>query len=282
MDKHFLDLKDDRLTAESAPQTHLYAVLGTESVSLMGVDPAGALLAVEAWQYAGAGKAFALLEGDVRRLLKETKTWGLPYGQTHGCLFHPNVTLVPRRLFQHGDLSGYFKLLLSPGDFVYAYEELPEYDAYLVSATEKAQANLFSDLFPAARQRHLAAPLLRFVREASGETEHTVFLNLRHQTAQMIVLERQNLLFYNTFQFATASDLLYYVLLVYDQFRLKPAEMPLLLAGTILPDSELYRTLYRFVRELQFAAPPGHTRQSNDPDGLPAHCLVDLFCLKNY
>ncbi|MEQ1745528.1 MAG: DUF3822 family protein [Saprospiraceae bacterium] len=282
MDKHFLDLKDGRLTAESAPQVHLYAVLGTESVSLMGVDATDMVLAVETWHYAGAGKPFALLEGDVRRLLKESAIWGLSYSQIHGCLFHPYITLVPRRLFQHGDLSGYFKLLLPSGDFVYAYEELPELDAYLVSATEKAQANLFNELFPSARHRHLAAPLLRFVRETSGAQEHTVFLNLRHQTAQVIVLERQNLLFYNTFQFATASDLLYYALLVYDQFRLKPAEIPLLLAGTILPDSELYRVLYRFVREMQFVTPPGLAQSSSNPETLPAHCLVDLFCLKKY
>lgn len=280
MEKHFLDLKDERLTAETAPQAEIYAILGTESVSLLAVDAANTVLAVESWQYGGADKRFAFLEGNVRLLLKEAAIWSLPYGQRHGCLFHPQVTLVPRRLFQHGDLSGYFKLLLSPGDYVYAYEEIPEFDAYLLTATERAQANLFSDLFPQTRQRHLAAPLLRFVREMPDLEEHTIFLNLRHQMVQIIVMERQNLLFYNTFQFSAATDLLYSVLLVYDQFRLKPAEIPLLLAGDILQDSELYKTLYRFVRDLRFVVPPGLSQVPQATDTLPPHCLVDLFCLK--
>jgi len=280
MDRHLLDLKDDKLNADSAPQVQLFAVLGTESLSTLAIRAADELLAVESWQYAGAGKPFAQIQQDVRSLLKNTATWGLPYGQIHGYLFHPNTTLVPRRLFQHGDLSGYFNLLLPPGDYEYAYEELPEFDAYLVLATEKAQANLFSDLFPQTRQRHLVAPLLRYAREQAGATEHTIFLNLRHQTAQLVVLERQNLLFYNTFSFSTASDLLYFVLLTYDQFKMKPSDLPLTVAGNILQDSELYRTLYRFVHEMRFATPPAPFALLGGTEKLPAHCLVDLLCLK--
>ncbi len=280
MDRHFLDLKNDKLNAESAPQAHLYAVLGTESLSLLAVNEADDVLSVETWQYAGAGKPFVQIHQDVRRILKDAEIWGLPYGQTHGFLFHPNVTLVPRRLFQHGDLSGYFNLLLAPGDYVYAYEELPAFDAYLVLATEKAQANLYADIFPQTRPRHIVVPLLRYVREMAGTDEHTVFLNLRYQTAQIIVLERQNLLFYNTFSFATASDLLYFVLLAYDQFRILPTDLPLTVAGNILQDSELYRTLFRFVREVRFANPPAPFKLPTETGALPGHCLVDLLCLK--
>ncbi|MBK9336980.1 MAG: DUF3822 family protein [Lewinellaceae bacterium] len=280
MDKHSLDLKDSRLTADTAPESALYAVLGTESVTMLAANASGEVLALESWEYAGAGKPFAQIEREVRQMLQEAAVWGLPYGEKHGFLFHPNTTLVPRRLFQHGDLSDYFHLLLPPGAYDYAYEELPEFDAYLVLATEKSQADLFATLFPQTRQRHLAAPLLRHVRERAGIAEHTVFLNLRHQMAQIIVLERQNLLFYNTFRFTTATDLLYYVLLAYDQFRLSPEEAPLTVAGNILRDSELYRALFRFVREVRFAVPPGHFRLPPETEVLPQHCYLDLFCLK--
>jgi len=280
MDRHFLDRNGGILNTESASEAHLYAVLGAESLSMLAMNATEEILAVETWQYAGAGKSFALIHQDVRRILRDADLWGLPYGQVHGFLFHPKATLIPRRLFQHGELSGYFNLLLEPGDYVYAYEELPEFDAYLVQATEKAHASLYADIFPQTRARHLAVPLLRYVRDIAGAEEHTIFLNLRHQTAQIIVLERQNLLFYNTFPFASASDLLYFVLLAYDQFRIRPSDLPLSVAGNILQDSELYRTLYRFVQELRFAAPPDHFKLPTKTDSLPGHCLVDLLCLK--
>lgn len=280
MEKHSLDLKDERLTAETAPESALYAVLGTESATLLVAGASGAVLALESWQYASAGKDFGQIGHEVRQVLRESAIWGLPYGHKHGFLFHPNTTLVPRRLFQHGDLSDYFKLLLAPGAYAYAYEELAEFDAYLVSATEQAQVTLFSELFPQSRPQHLATPVLRYARGIAGISEHTVYVNLRHQIAQVVVLERQNLLFYNTFQFVTATDLLYYVLLAYDQFRLSPEDVALTVSGNILRDSELYRALYRFVREVRFAVPPGHFILPEDTETLPQHCYLDLFCLK--
>jgi len=280
MNKHPLDLKSDRLNAESAPDFALWAVLGTESASLLATNGAGDVLASAVRDFADADKPFGKIGQDVRRLLRESVVWNLPYGQKHGFLFHSNTTLVPRRLFQHGDLSGYFSLLLAPGAYAYAYEEIPEFDAYLVFATEKAQADLFAELFADARPRHLAVPVLRYVRDIASISEHTVFVNVRNQVAQVIVLERQNLLFYNTFSFASAADLLYYVLLAYDQFRLSPGAVPLTVAGNILYDSDLYRMLYRFVQEVRFAVPPAHFRLPPEPEALPAHCYFDLLCLK--
>lgn len=279
MDNYAFDLKNDRLTAATAPEAALWAVLGTDSTALMATNAAGDVLAISGHTYPEANRPFGQTAPAAKQMLRTDTWWDLPYGQKHGFLFHDKVALVPRRLFQHGDLSGYFNLLMAPGDYVYGYEELAEFDAYLVHATEREQADWFTEAFPHARVRHLAAPLLRGVRETAGDAEHTVFVQVRNHVAQIIVLERRNLLFYNTCQFSEAADLLYFVLLAYDQFRLKPEAVPLTVAGHILRDSELYRTLYRFIREVRFAVPPAHFRLPTDAGALPAHCYFDLLCL---
>jgi hypothetical protein len=281
MDKHILELKDARLDAALAPACTLYGVLGTESVALLVANSAGEVLDIETWQYAKPNKSFAQTEQDLRRIIAQEPVFNWPFGQKHGVLFHPNITLVPRRLFQHHALPEYFKLLLKPAEYVYAYEELPDFDAYLVQAIERPQARLFNELFPQARLRHQAVQLLHFIRASAAAADHTIFLHFRHQVAQLAVTERQNLLFYNTFSFVTPADLLYYTLLVYDQFKLNPADTPLTVAGNVLRDSELYRILYRFVREIRFAVPPSgfHLPLASTP--LPGHCHLELFCLTN-
>lgn len=281
MDKHSLELNDIRLTADTAPQCALYAILGVEHISLMAARDDGEVLALESWQYSGPNKSFRQAEWDFRQMLRETPLLQLPFGRQCPAFFHPNTTLVPRRLFQHGDLSGYFNLLLRPSDYVYSYEELPDFNAYLLSATDKSLAKLFADIFPQARPQHLASPMLRYIRSLAGISEHTVFVNLRHSMAQIAVFERQNLLYYNSVSFITATDLLYFVLLAYDQFRLDPQNTPLTVAGTILKDSELYRMLYRFVREIRFGVPPVQFHLPEAQESLPLHCYFDLFCLKN-
>lgn len=278
---HSLEIKDARLNAAHAPQCTFLGLLGSESLSAIAVDQDNKLVALESWEYPHLPKSFEQAEREVRGILKQEAIFQLPFGQKHVALSHPYITLIPRRLFQHGKLPDYFQLIIQPGEYQYSYEELPEFDAYLVCATEKGLARLFTEFFPEARLRHIAVPVLRYIRKMTAVSEHTVFMNLRAKVAQIAVLERQNLLFFNTYHFSTPSDLLYYVLLAYDQFRLNPMQTPLTLAGNILKDSELYRILFRFVREVRFATPPVHIQLPPEVETLQAHCVTDLLCLKN-
>ena len=281
MDTHTLDFIDNRLNTDTAPQCALNVVLGADSVSLLAADASGAMMAFHSRMLAGEETSFDQIEWQLRGILQQETLFGLPFGQIHCALFNRNATLVPRRLFQHGALSGYFKLLLNPADYIYAYDELPEFDAYLVYATEPALAKLCTEFFPRSRNRHLAVPLLRNARQTAANEEHRLFVNFRNQVAQMAVFERQNLLFYNSFAFSASSDLLYYVLMLYDQFRLSTQDTPLIVAGNLLEDSELYRLLYRFVRDIRFAELPAFYHLPTDRPTLPGHCYYDLFCLKN-
>lgn len=281
MDTHTIDFIDTRLNAGTAPQCTLNVVLGADGINLLAADASGAVLALQARQLRTEVVLFDQIEWQLRGLLQQEALVALPFGQIHCALFHGNATLVPRRLFQHGALPGYFKLLLNPADYLYAYDELPEFDTYLVYATEPGLAKLCTEFFPRSRNRHLAVPLLRNARLAYPNEEHRVFINFRNQVAQMAVFERQNLLFYNSFAFSASSDLLYYVLLLYDQFRLNTQDTPLIVAGNLLEDSELYRLLYRFIRDIRFAELPSHYHLPTDKPALPGHCYYDLFCLKN-
>ena len=282
MDKHILEFIDDRLTVEKARQCALQLVLAPDSVSMMASDSAGEILALQSWQAAKSERSFDAVEWDIRRMLKEEPVMGLPFGHIFPVVFHRNTTLVPRRLFQHSAIAAYFKLLLAPAEYQYTYDELPEFDAYLISATQAKQAKLFAEFFPQQRIRHQAVPLLRFFRELAQQNDHSIFVHFRHQVAQIAVFERQNLLFYNSFTFIAAADLLYYVLLAYDQFRLNPRDIPLDVAGSLLEDSEVYRMLYRFVREIRFVAPSKKFHLPRQEQALPDHCHVELFCLTHY
>ena len=281
MEKHILELKDRRLNPDTAASCALHALVGTDSISLMAADRSGEILALESWYYSHPGKPFEEQVEEPRHILQDSPLIGLPFAQVHCALFHRGVTLVPRRLFQHGMLSEYFNLILPEGDYLYSYDEMPEFDANIVYATEKAQQKLFGNFFPQKRARHAALPLLRYVYNRAAISEHTVFVNLRHQIAQVIVLERQNLLLYNTYAFDAPADLLYFILLIYDQFKLSPKTVPLTVAGNILKDSELYKTLFRFIKEVRFAVPPVKFHLPPNVDALPEYCHLDLFCLNN-
>lgn len=158
MSHHTVDWIDSRLTAEITPSCTLWVVVGSESALYTAVNGQGEILATVHRDYLEVVDApFWRIGPHAQRMLESSLVWHLPFGQRQGFLFHPNVTLVPRRLFRHGDLSGYFRLLLEPDNYIYTSEELPFWDAYLVAATDGAHARFFQNLFPGARIRHSAA-----------------------------------------------------------------------------------------------------------------------------
>lgn len=110
--------------------------------------------------------------------------------------------------------------------------------------------------------------------------DYEVFLNARNQAAQIAVFDRRNLLFYNAFRFEKPNDLLYFALLAYDQFRLDPAEIPLTVSGNLPEDSEIYRTLYRYVRAIRFASLPEKMVLPEGVENLPQHFWFDLSNLR--
>ncbi|MCS6928469.1 MAG: DUF3822 family protein [Saprospiraceae bacterium] len=282
MSHHTVDWIDSRLTAEIAPSCTLWVVVGSESALYTAVNGQGEILATVHRDYLEVVDApFWRIGPHAQRMLESSLVWHLPFGQRQGFLFHPNVTLVPRRLFRHGDLSGYFRLLLEPDNYIYTSEELPFWDAYLVAATDGAHARFFQNLFPGARIRHSAAALLIGARTLATHQEHTLLANIRNRLVQIVVLERDSPLFYNTFPFSNASDLLYYVLLAYHQFRLNPQEVTLWLSGSIMPGSELHRKLYAYIRDIRFAEAKGPWRFPREAanTALPAHCYFELMNL---
>lgn len=85
--------------------------------------------------------------------------------------------------------------------------------------------------------------------------------------------------FFNKFKFETKEDLLYYVVLAYEELGLDRNGIPLLLYGFIERDSPLFQTLFGFVRHIRLA--PATQKQKNSPllNELPAHYFHNLLNL---
>ena len=60
------------------------------------------------------------------------------------------------------------------------------------------------------------------------------------------------MIFSNQFPFATEKDFLYYVMLVYSQFKLNPEETPLHISGQLVRESAIFKNLYRYIRNISF------------------------------
>jgi hypothetical protein len=268
------------LTPQVATRAELRVVLGVDALSVLITDDEGRVLQVESFGFDPSGNHFNVVENDMRRLLTRLCANELNhhFRQRHLALFHPAVTLVPRRLFQPDALEIYFRLLLPEGPYDYGFDALPELDCYLVYAVEPVALQLFRQFFPGHPVQHVATALLRSWRPATVRMEHSVWVNVRCKHIQVMVFDRQNLQFYNSFNYENAADATYFSMLAFEQFKLDPAVVPLHLAGLVDEQDDLYRQLYQYVQDVRLTTlPPGFFLGAGTT--FPGHKAADVFSL---
>ena len=269
------------LSAHSATQCDLHIVAGADGFAFAVCGADGHTLALRRWPFDRnlAGDAQRTL-ADLRGALTREQMFAWPFRRVRWAWANAQATLLPRRLFRAEDLPSYFSLLLHPADYAYGYDELPELDCFVAYALDPDWVRLAEQFFPRVQQTHFAHPLLRSWRTLARPGDYDVLLHLHERSAQVAVFDRQNLLFFNTFAFNHANDLLYFTLLAYEQNRLSPSEIPLTICGNLLEDSEGWRALHRYIRHLKFAELPAPSTLPEHIPSLLPHCHWDVFSLK--
>lgn len=217
----------------------------------------------------------------IAKIFEEEEILQLPYQKVTISLPNLRSTFIPDRLFNEREQRSYLSELTN---LAYATEletdELPTLGARLVYEVDSALKNLLHGRFPTGKLYHPALPLIEgFKRLTKLKEGFQLFVNLRDRQLQICLFENQNLLFYNTFPFTKSNDSIYYVLLVFEQFKLNPEETPLMVSGQLLEESEIYQLFYRYIANVDFIPKPGFLKIGKGFGNTPAHLYFDLFAL---
>ena len=65
-----------------------------------------------------------------------------------------------------------------------------------------------------------------------------------------MAIANQKLLLYNTFEYQTKEDFIYYLLFTAEQLQLNPEIFQLKLFGKISKENELYQIAYKYIRNV--------------------------------
>jgi Protein of unknown function (DUF3822) len=95
---------------------------------------------------------------------------------------------------------------------------------------------------------------------------------------ELIYIENGNIRFYNAYPYQSIEDGIYFILLAYHQMDLSTEGDVLTIAGEIMPDSNLYIGLYKYIRNIQFAPFPEYLNIDDEKD-LINHRYLNLFLL---
>lgn len=79
-----------------------------------------------------------------------------------------------------------------------------------------------------------------------------MFVHVQKEHFEIVVVENRKLLFYNTFNYNTKEDFIYYILFTAEQLALDPETFPLYLLGKIDEGDPFYTMVYTYVRNVFF------------------------------
>jgi hypothetical protein len=77
-----------------------------------------------------------------------------------------------------------------------------------------------------------------------------MFVHCQQDNFQLIAVKNQKLLLFNSFEFKTKEDFIYYLLFTAEQLQLNPESFQLKLFGNITKESEIYQIAYKYVRNV--------------------------------
>ncbi len=178
-------------------------------------------------------------------------------------------TIVPNQYFRDDELKHYLKYSIKTiATDLIVYDDLESIDSKNVYIPYVNINNFLFQNFGEFEYRHHSSVLLKKLF-ATSHSNLKFYINVSKSMFDIIVIKESKLIFYNTFEYDTKEDFIYYILFTLEQLELSPQKTMITLIGAIDNISDSYRILYTYVRNINF-------HQSNNPifntqNKLPKH-----------
>lgn len=168
-------------------------------------------------------------------------------------LYNNNLnTFVPQVLFDENYLSSYlqYNVKVFESDFI-VFDEISTYEMNNVYIPYVNINNALIDIYGNFNYKHASSVLVKKLLDNSKNIEETqMFVNCEPFHFQIIVVRNQKLLFFNSFDYKTKEDFIYYILFTAEQLQLNPEYFQLKLMGDISETSDLYQMVYKYIRNV--------------------------------
>lgn len=169
-------------------------------------------------------------------------------------LLHYNnlSTFVPTALFDEHFIGSYlqYNVKVFESDF-FAYDEISAYHMNSVYVPDVRINNFFVDQYGTFDYKHAHTVLVTKLLEASKNVdEKKIFVHFNKHHFEIVVVQNQNLLLFNCFEYKTPEDFVYYLLFAAEQLNLNPESFKLELLGDISDSSEFFKLAYKYIRNV--------------------------------
>ena len=158
-------------------------------------------------------------------------------------------TLVPEKLYNSNHSTSYLKNITE----ISAWEEvftdyIPSHKICNVFLIPKEVKTFFTEKYPEVSFYHSTTVLLNSFSKLTLNNEgDKLLVNLAKGNLEVILINDAKLKLLNSYDLSTGKDLLYYTLLIVEQFGLNQEKQEIYVSGLIDENSDLFQQLKRYL-----------------------------------
>lgn len=172
-------------------------------------------------------------------------------------VIHENelATLVPEALFDEAHLADYLKFnsKILRSDFI-SFDTIDSNKSMNVYVPYVNINNYIYEQFGAFSYTHFSTVLISgILKQELDATDIKMYVHIAKTHFEIIVVNHGKLMLYNSFEYTTKEDFIYYILFTAEQLQLNPDTFILLLLGSIKEQDELHTIAYKYIRHIRFA-----------------------------
>ncbi|WP_298521149.1 DUF3822 family protein [uncultured Kordia sp.] len=163
-------------------------------------------------------------------------------------------TFVPKPLFSDKNLADYLKYnnKILPNDYM-TFDVITNNDMVNVYIPYVNINNLFFEKYGAFHYKHFATILLENIFQIANVSEETtLYVHVQKEHFEIVAIQQKKLLFYNSFEYTSSEDFIYYLLFTIEQLQLNTNTLQLYFLGDIDKSDVLYTVAYTYIRHVEF------------------------------
>ena len=161
--------------------------------------------------------------------------------------------LVPNRYFNKKELASYlnFNIKKLTIDYI-AFDHLEGLESKNVYIPYVNINNYLFQNFGEFEYKHHSTVLIEKLLNSTNNLEKTMFVNVSKNSLDIVVLENNQLILFNTFSYNTKEDFIYYILFVAEQLNLNVNEFSLHFTGKVNLEDAIYKITYKYIKNVYF------------------------------
>lgn len=153
--------------------------------------------------------------------------------------------------------------------------ELNSVNLYYFS--EEAKSLLQSEYQNITIMHHSSILIRSALLRYKNQHKKKLLIHFHKDSFEVMVIDNNQLKIYNSFNYQTKEDFVYYILFACEQLSLNPELIETEVFGELDKHSEYYSMLYTYIRNITISKRPGDFEYSYQFEDLPGHYYYNLF-----